>query len=605
MWPCASLRSRWIPCIAMADEGGEPFARPAPLDLAFVRDGRLPWIVVCVLALVWIAALLHRGQPLGWDELEFFRATRWTGEGRVPFRDFWEHHTPLQWIVFAPVARLFADGPGAGSIVTMRWAQAVLWVGILVLAMRFVNVRERWWALGFLLTNPLFVRSAIEYRVDVLGNLGFLAAIAVGLRRRWILFGAAMSLAVLANMRLAPLVVFTALLMLMWDGEQRRWRWNGRALRMLGGVVAVALPFVAWLFATGAWQPFLDGVIGYNVASANLLEVSTLDQFLAPILRLDPSAIVLWSAALAGSIVALREWRRPGAPQILALLLLASLVSIATMEVQYEYHFQGSYVLMIPLAATAFSRIARWRSLALGIAAVALVIAALPLAAGLGNAMRYQDFVMREVDRRTSAADRVFDGNGYALRREPAYRYWFLTTGVRFLASRGAIAPYDLAANPPAAVIYNLRMQRWFEIFPRTANYAVRHYVPLTRDLWVPGMTATLQPGRAIPWIAPAAGTYTLWPSETLLRHPWLTKPLEYAAIQGPRATQYAIPLGRLPRVEVEWTVDGIPQTGRTAELKRGSRVTVLSRHPRAVGALLVPSDIATLCLGPGEEFPF
>ena len=72
------------------------------------------WGALFVLAVLWIAAMLHRGQPLGWDEVEFFRATKWTGEGQVPFRDFWEHHTPLQWLVFAPVARLLRERAGRG-----------------------------------------------------------------------------------------------------------------------------------------------------------------------------------------------------------------------------------------------------------------------------------------------------------------------------------------------------------------------------------------------------------------------------------------------------------------------------------------------------------
>ena len=40
-----------------------------------------------------------------------------------------------------------------------------------------------------------------------------------------------------------------------------------------------------------------------------------------------------------------------------------------------------------------------------------------------------------------------------------------------------------LALNPPAAILYNTRMLRWFETFPAEGAYAVRHYVPLTRDL--------------------------------------------------------------------------------------------------------------------------
>lgn len=569
------------------------------------HDSRL-WMVLFVLAVVWIAALLHRGQPLGWDELEFFRATRWVGEGQVPFRDFWEHHTPLQWLVFAPVARLFASGPGAVSIVVMRWVQVALWIGIFALVIR-LSGKKRWWALAFLVVSPLFVRSAIEYRVDVLCNVLYFAAIVVAIKRRWVVFGALMSLAVLANMRSAPLVMITAGLLLMWDSREERWRWNGSALWMLAGVAAVATPFVGWLAITRAWTPFLDGIFGYNAASSRVQNMNTLYQFAAPLWQLDLAAIVLVCAAIAGCVLALRQIRRPGLQQILALLFIGSLITIAVMDVQYEYHFQGVYLLMVPLAAATFARLQRWQWLAVVTAAVALLLSILPVASGsFGGAMKYQDFVMREVDRRTTSRDRVFEGTGYALRREPAHRYWFLATGVRFLSAQGLITRYDIAADPPAAVIYNLRMQLWFEIFPKSAAYAVRHYVPLTRDLWVPGMTETLDPGRLVTWVAPGAGAFTLWPSETLLRHPWLTNPLAYASVQGAGATKYAIPLARLPLAQaIEWSVDGVPIAGRTAELRKGSRVTILSRHRSRVGVLLVPSDLAMLCVGPAEEFQF
>ena len=563
------------------------------------------WGALFVLALAWIAAMLHRGQPLGWDEIEFFRATKWIGDGQVVFRDFWEHHTPLQWLAFAPVARLFASGPGAASLVAMRWAQFVVWIAILFLAMRLTRGPARWWALVLLLSAPLFVKSAVEYRVDVLGNLGFIGALVAATRKRWIAFGALMSIAVLANMRLAPLVIFTAAVMLVWNDD--RWRFNARALRMLIGVAAIAIPFVAWLMLAHAWDAFVDGVVRYNAAQGGLLNLHTLtDQLLAPIWLLDPAAIAIWCAAIFGCVLALREWRRPGELQVVAIVFIASIVAVATLEVQYEYHFQTTYLLMLPLAAVALARLERWQWVAIAVAAVALLIDFLPLASpSFGEPMRYQDFVMREVDRRTAPNDTVFDGTGYALRRKPAYRYWFLPVGLRYLAHAGKVEPYDIEKNPPAAVIYNIRMQRWFEIFPRTAVYAVRHYVPVTRDLWLPGMTAILPPARAQQWTAPAAGRYTLWASEPLVRHPWLTKPLTFAKLQGPRAALYAIPLPQLPPARVEWRVDGALVPHQTVTLRKGARIEVLSREDRPIGVLVVPAGIRTLAVAPAEEFQF
>src|SRR6185369_12373389 len=65
--------------------------------------------------------------PLNWDEVEFFRATDWVRQGLTPYRDFWEHHTPLQWYLFAPFAAL-TKSEGAAAIVWMRAVQIPLWI---------------------------------------------------------------------------------------------------------------------------------------------------------------------------------------------------------------------------------------------------------------------------------------------------------------------------------------------------------------------------------------------------------------------------------------------------------------------------------------------
>ncbi len=566
------------------------------------------WGALFALAVVYCGALLHRGQPLGWDELEYFRATRWVSEGQVPFRDFWEHHTPLQWLVFAPVA-FFASGPGAASIVVMRWAQAAMWVAtlalVLVIARQAGTARwARWCAIVFLLASPSFLRFAVEYRVDALGNFLFIAAVALAMSRpRWIAFGALMSAAVLANMRLVPLVIVAALVFFVRDR---------RAWRMAAGVALVAAPFIAFLFATGAWQPFVDGIARYNTESAKLLEVHTFFvTLLAPVWVQDIAALALWLAAIAGGLLG---WRTRAAREI-AILFVASIATIAAMEVQYEYHFQTTYLLMVPLAAIAFERLAgqreQWRPVLAAVVAIAIGINLLHVSSpAFGNEMRYQDAVMREVDRRTLPAERVWDGSGYALRREPAYRYWFLATGVRMLASVGKLPGYEIAKNPPAAIIYNLRLQRWFEIFPDTARYATHHYVPLYRDLWVPGLSGTVSAGGRAAWVVPRDGRYTIYASPALLRHPWLTTPLQYATINGPLAARYAIPLRDLPgppEGSLAWAVNGrrVAPGSQTLDLRKGDRVAVLSSAPAPLGVIVAPADVSVLCLGPEEDFLF
>ena len=583
------------------------------------RFAALLWIPIAI----WIAALLQRGEPLTWDELEFFRATRWVGEGQLPYRDYWEHHLPLQWLVFAPMAKLFGGGIGAEAVLAMRWAQLPLWIGacalLLFLARRGGTAAgPRMMALLLLVSSRQFVASALQYRVDTLGNLAFLGGLALAATRRWVAFGVVMSAAVLANMRLAPLVIVAALLMLFVQDD--RWRWNPRALRMIAGVAAVASSFVLWLIATGAWPGFLDAVVRYNSISNRLaapLAGNTLGPvLLAPLRNGDVGGVVLWVLAIAGTYFALRDLRKGGVQQIVALLFVASVIAVAITAVQYDYHLQTAWLLMMPLAAVALER---WQStspraeiLAFATIVVAIILNLVTLITpSFGKPLDYQDRVMSEVHRRTRASDVVWDGSGYALHRKPAYRYWFLAAGVRLMAQQGFIEPYRIQENPPAAIVYNYRIHNWLVAFPEVGQYAVHHYVPLYRNLWVPGLSAGLGAGVSrLQWRAAAEGRYDIWASDLLAGHPWIARPLEYGLIEGPDALLMQIPLEQLPRVgagSMEWIIDGVPQPrdATTLVLRKGSHVELRANMALRAGVLVVPHGIRTLCVAPEERFVF
>src|SRR5712664_1741915 len=142
-----------------------------------------------VLALLAIGARLLQLlglHPLVWDEIEFFRATDWVRQGLVPYRDFWEHHTPLQWFLYAPIAAL-THSPGAPAIIFMRFAQIPLWIATFALLMRWMEragiVRwARGTAIAVALCSSLFMLPAVEYRVDTLGC--FLLILAIYLVQR-------------------------------------------------------------------------------------------------------------------------------------------------------------------------------------------------------------------------------------------------------------------------------------------------------------------------------------------------------------------------------------------------------------------------------------
>src|SRR3954447_6397225 len=101
--------------------------------------------------------------PLVWDEIEFFRATDWVRRGLVPYRDFWEHHTPLQWFVFAPVAAL-TNSPGVSAVIAMRWAQVPLCIATfaaLFVWMRDFSVESRLGAILLAICSSMFMLAVV------------------------------------------------------------------------------------------------------------------------------------------------------------------------------------------------------------------------------------------------------------------------------------------------------------------------------------------------------------------------------------------------------------------------------------------------------------
>ena len=214
------------------------------------------------LSLLSITARLLQLQglhPLVWDEIEFFRATDWVRRGLIPYRDFWEHHTPLQWFLFAPVTAL-TNSPGVSAILLMRWAQLPLWILAFVLLRGWmrragISAFAAWTAMTLVLCSTLFMLPAVEYRVDVLGCVVYVAALfflqRIGDHPKFAFLGGAMlCLAGFANLRLGPLAVLTLLLVRVVRTRDRAWSGNAPANWRLAGAAAAFAAACAYFVAT-------------------------------------------------------------------------------------------------------------------------------------------------------------------------------------------------------------------------------------------------------------------------------------------------------------------------------------------------------------------
>jgi hypothetical protein len=544
--------------------------------------------------------------PLNWDELEFYRATRWIAEGRLPYRDFWEHHTPLAWFLFAPFS-LLTDSPGAQAILTMRWAQIPVWIATFVLLnvwMRGAGIERtaRWMAMGFALCSSLFMIPAVEYRVESVGCLLFVLGLVLAQRDREFLAGAVFCLAGFANLRLGPVLVVAVAMFVLWSGGHQAagsWRARvGRAARIGAGGVATLLACLAFFAATGSldelWQQVWIDNLGEKFATP--VEGGFLHRLLVPfgVRILATDRLFEWAAIDAGGVAILLFgagglllcWRHRELRKI-AVLQLVNVLFIASMKFIYNYHFALLVILAIPLVAWLVERVP-----ARGVVTAVLVVAwgvnvFASVFRGKENDLAYQDAIMREVHARTVPGEKVWSGVPWALRREPAYRFWFLPELARQLVLQ-RLAPRYALEDPPAAVVFDHYALIWSaSVQPELAPYLIRHYVPVWRNLWVPGMNGIVRPGETMEWIVPRDGVYRLFASPELARHRWFRDPA------GAYREAQPLTLSSLPHPPLRISAGPL--------LKKGQRVSVTSSASEPLGIILLSGQDTILFRQPPE----
>jgi hypothetical protein len=474
--------------------------------------------LICVAAAARFVNLfwLH---PLNWDEIEFYRATDWVSRGLVPFRDFWEHHTPLQWFLFAPVAAL-VRGDGVMPIVAMRLAQLPLWIATFVLLFRWMERRGvgelgRWSAVLLALCSSLLMLPAVEYRVDALGCFLIVVALA-DIDERPMLAGAAIALTGFANVRFGPMLAFAMLMIVV---VRRR-----RALPVIAGAAAATAVCIAYFVATGsaaiAWRSvFSDNF--YNESHTIPAGPMLLHRLASPFgYRLygggfsagsvDPAAIVILIVGAIGLVRALRP-RDPLFP--LALLQVVNVLFIAKMNFIFNYHLMLVVIFAMPFVARELERLARPRVVVALLVIVSCVNVYASVFRGKEGDFAYQDTIMRALDEVTPPDGTVFDGTGWGIHRKPAHRYWMLRFVVTNLERLGYFPRYgarEFSLAPPAAIVTDYPLRDWLRTHPDLAQYVRAHYTPTWRDLWVPGLRANLAPGATLVWEAPVDGTFAL-----------------------------------------------------------------------------------------------
>jgi hypothetical protein len=426
-------------------------------------------------------------------------------------------------------------------------------------------------------------------------------------------------LAGLANLRLGPLAVVTLLLVRVVRTRDRAWGGNARANWCFAGATAAFASACVYFAATHsariAWQRLwsdnfladrfaqvpVDWMFVHRFAVAfGLRLVDSAPNF--QLSAVDPGGIAILVIGGIGVVRALhRGFRAPGDDFFIAFVQVANLLFIAAMKYVFNYHLEIAVLLMAPLVAMEIDRFTTSESRRRALIALVLIAATVNIAAavfrGKENDTVYEDFVMREVDRRTPAGSKVFDSVGWPLHRDPAYRYWFLRANVFVMEEHGKFETYgtaDVLRDPPAAVIADYDVRKWLAGHRQFGEFIVTTYLPLWREIWLPGMSARLTPiAPTARWVVLADGTYDIYASTRLASHPWYRQPLDF---ERPLWRGVGPPSPADRDAHIDWLLDGAPVPATpTLTLRRGQRLDAVSREPLPVGIMLINSrnDVA------------
>lgn len=500
-------------------------SRPGPA----IARAALALAIVILASRTWF--LRHRAIDI--DEFEHAHAAWCVAGGMVPYRDFFEHHTPLLYLAAAPVfdgAPVDRDaGAALHVLLTFRWAM----FSLTLVALAATYVLGSLWsgaltgalAVVLLTTSEQFLNSMLEFRPDVPAVacvlLSLVCAVSIGRRplRSAVAFavasGALLSIAVLCTQK----AIFAAPGILVAIAQTRRPAAGGA---WVAGAMMPAIAVLAWFGAHDAIGDLFFATVTANIR-LNADRFATLPR----LVRNTGHHPALYLFGFAGLVVALR--RRPDAPRV---AITATAVSLLAGAFVIGKAYDQYFALLLPVLAVAAAgwmvdalrvpstwragtRAPAWIAALAGAAACFIVIRPLTTASNLTMAACFSASALLAASafhlwgspRPTAAAMmglgalaallagnvvREFDGN----ERQIADLRWVIA----------ATQPSDTALNGyPSVTVF--RPHAWFYFFltgpfPSEEDYA--------------RLLASLRAGRIRPRLVVLSGTLTQAPRPVL-----------------------------------------------------------------------------------------
>jgi hypothetical protein len=444
------------------------------------------------------------------DELEHAHAAWLMSRGMLPYRDFFEHHTPWYYYLLRPLFRFFdVDGSFEGGrlfLVAGRGLSLVLTAVAIVLlvraASRWADRRVGLLAGLLLVAQPIFLQKTLEMRPDVPAVVFFIAGLGLLVRGLRVsrapnapvlrfFFGGGLGLGAAVMCTQKMLFVLPGVLagLALWSLFATTGSVGARLRASVVVLLGVALPGI------GTWAVFAAyGAGGAFITNNFLLNARWKHTPTHQFVRLLTGSWPVLALAVLGAWRALARFFQSAERRWEDVLLLAVMGGLfAGVAVVPSAHRQY-YLMLLPivclyaadglwaLAGRALGRgpvpPARAAALALGLVPLAL----LP-ALALGGAYRSENGVqlarLRHVYDSTRPTDLVMDGwQGMGVFRPHAFRYFFLHEETRAMLPPAEwdayLAALESGETRPSLIALDDNLRA---LGPRFLTFVGDHYV--------------------------------------------------------------------------------------------------------------------------------
>ncbi|MDM7926718.1 MAG: hypothetical protein QUS35_11945 [bacterium] len=285
--------------------------------------------------------------PPDHDEIEHISAAWHVSQGLLPYNDFFQHHSPMLYILYAPLFRIpaVASHPAESA----RLLSGLISLGILGLLIRMA--KTVWkdnlaaWPVTVLFLGNFLNLQLFNMRPDLPAVLCNLAGLWILLRRGTVpdfgLAGLLLGLGLSFSPKYAPFLLLAPAWMIL---DRQGWK---PALRRIAahaaGIAAGLAPLFLWLSANGLLGLFRLWVFGFNAH-----RITTGASVFGGSVQAIPAFFCAW-----GCLRLLRSVREPdrAAGRLLAVFAaLSALVYLKPARTHYEY-YQQMFVLTALVAA--------------------------------------------------------------------------------------------------------------------------------------------------------------------------------------------------------------------------------------------------------------